>query len=117
MTVIKKIPTAPKSTRVKARSDSTTTYSGITNKPFILQEIGTKKDADVYRALRTIFKQNKSFTSSVLDQMDLDELQDLLEKQLENQGVRTRTRKSGVYKKPPNNRRQQRKIKIWKPLI
>jgi len=119
MTVIKKLPQVGRTTRVIPSSD-TTTFSGITRKPFILQEIGTREDAETYRALRKLFQMNKTYTSTLLNELDLDALQDLLEKQVfgNRDVVCSRAKKTGAPKKnKADERRSVRRVKMWDPMV
>ncbi len=119
MTVNKKLPQVGRTTRVIPSSD-TTTFSGITRKPFILQEIGTREDAETYRALRKLFQMNKTYTSTLLNELDLDALQDLLEKQVfgNRDVVCSRAKKTGAPKKnKADERRSVRRVKMWDPMV
>jgi len=118
MSLLKPSDQAIRTKRITPR-DETTTFSGISRKPIILQDVGTREDAETYRALRKLFQLNKTYTSTLLNELDLDALQDLLEKQVFDREttVCTRVRKGSFGKKVRSDRTFRRSTKMWKPLV
>lgn len=113
-------PGREKHLKISSPNNTTTESSSIfSNKPFILREIQSRTDAETYRALRTIFSNNRTVTYTLAK--DLDMLDDVLHDFIPSltSTIKNSKTTTNVYKTSAKRsrylRKERRTAKMWKP--